>query len=221
MDDEHRLRFNTALAERPVMVIVDSLVLAQKALAGGAAVLQLRAKPLGKPELYELAEAIAKLCDDERAFLVVNDHLGIALAARAAGVHVGQQDLPVAAVRAAAGTRFVVGASARSGDQALAAAEAGADYVGVGAVFPSPTKPHLDVAGVGVLREVRGALDANGFGKLPVVAIGGIGAATAGECIAAGAGAIAVSHAIGASADPEATTRELVAICRQARQFPG
>jgi len=176
------------------------------ALAGGAAAVQVREKDQPDGALLARARAAAEACHEAGALSIVNDRPDLALLAAADGVHVGQDDLPVRAARRIVGAGRLVGTSTHSARQALAAAEAGADYVGCGPMFPSTTKPQEVVPGPALCREVTGRVG------LPVMAVGGITAENAGEVLAAGAPWLAVSAAVCAAEDPEAETCRLVEV---------
>lgn len=153
----------------------------------GASVVQLRWKGASAAAILEAARAALPLVHAAGAALVINDRADLALLAGADGVHVGAEDLPVAEVRKLAGDRLAIGATVRDLAGARAAAEAGADHVGFGPVFPTSTKA-VDAAprGLQMLREVcEGS-------PIPVVAIAGIGLANIGEVAACGAAAAAV-----------------------------
>jgi thiamine-phosphate pyrophosphorylase len=134
---------------------------------------------------------------------IVNDRPDVAVLAAADGVHVGTEDLPVGAARRIVGPDRIVGTSTHSLEQALAAAEAGADCIGCGPMFQSTTKPQEVIPGPVLCREVTRHVG------LPVMAIGGITAENAAEVLAAGADWLAVSAAVCAAQDPEAATRRL------------
>ena len=112
----------------------------EAALKGGATILQLREKGLDEVSLIEEAKKVKKICSRYGVPLIINDNYKAAVAAGADGVHVGIEDAPVAEIRSKAGSGFIIGATAKTVEQAKAAQAAGADYLGVGAVFPSPTK---------------------------------------------------------------------------------
>ena len=175
----------------------DPVVTAHAALAGGADCIQLREKTLGDRPLLELARRLREVTAQAGALLIINDRPDIALLADADGVHVGQDDLPVDAVRAAIGGDRLVGLSTHSVDQARRAVEAGADYIGIGPVFPTTTKDAGPVRGPSLVTDVVAAVD------LPHVAIGGITADNAPDLAAAGARCIAVCGAV-ADDDPQA-----------------
>lgn len=171
------------------------------AVRGGATSVQLRMKNATPREVVEVARALVSAV---RVPVIVNDRADIALAAGAAGVHVGGTDLPVVAIRRFAPATFVIGASL-GGDHELENAK-DADYVGIGPVFSTGSKT-----------DAGGAIGIDGFrrlaalSKLPAVAIGGITADRAPQIIAAGACGIAVINAIFRTADPESATRALAA----------
>jgi len=181
----------------------DDLSLLPALADAGVGGFQVRAKALPTRALVELTRAVLAAVRRHGAQVVVNDRLDVALAADADGVHLGADDLGVADARRLAPS-LVIGATCRSRADVAAAAAAGADYAGLGPVFASASKPGLPaplgVAGVGAAT-----------GLLPVVAIGGIDAATAGEVRGAGADGVAVIGAIWRHPDPLAAAKELVA----------
>jgi thiamine-phosphate pyrophosphorylase len=176
----------------------------EAALRGGVDIVQLRDKHALREELLPLAGELKALCHRSGALFTVNDDPGLALAVGADGVHLGQGDGPLAPAREALGAAAVIGRSAGTLDEALAAVEEGADYLGVGAVYPTPTKPDGPVAGLGLLRKVaeRGL-------PVPVFAIGGVTRETAPEVAAAGAWGFAVVRAVLDAEDPAEAAREL------------
>ena len=178
---------------------------ARAALAGGAGVLQLREKALDGGAYAERARRLRELCEEHGAALIVNDRADVALAAGAAGVHLGQTDLTPAAVRGWAGERLLIGRSTHSLAQARRAVEEeGADYVAVGAMYATATKPGFELAGPALAREVL----AQGW-SVPVFAIGGITAERARELRALGVRQVAVSGAVASAADPARAAREI------------
>jgi thiamine-phosphate pyrophosphorylase len=164
--------------------IVEDLVTAQAALAGGATVVQLRRKGASTDELVEAGRGFAEL----RATFVVNDDLEAALRLGADGVHLGRED--DGAERAAA-AGLLLGISASTVDEAKAGEATGAGYIGAGPVWATPSKPDADPpVGLDGLREICGAV------SIPVVAIGGIDSSNAADCIQAGAAGVAVIRAV-------------------------
>jgi thiamine-phosphate pyrophosphorylase len=175
----------------------DPLLVAEQALRGGAAIIQWRDKRRDKGDQLPIVLALRELCDRYVALLVVNDHVDLALAAGAGGVHVGQHDLPISAVRAIVPADFVVGCSTNNPAEARQAQEDGADYVAVGRVFPSSTKADTREASPDTVRNVKQTI------TIPVVAIGGITPENVDMVIAAGADAAAVITAVCESEDVE------------------
>lgn len=187
----------------------------ERAVAGGAACVQLREKGLEGGELVERARRCVAICRAGGAACVVNDRADVALAAGADGVHVGQGDMGVEAVRRIAGAGLVVGVSTSCVEEAARAVEAGADYCGVGPMFETATKAKERIAGPGYLSAYL-----ERFG-VPCLAIGGVGVGNVGALVEAAASAgvvagersggwgVAVSSAVCGSREPEAVCREL------------
>lgn len=173
------------------------------ALAGGVTCVQLREKDAPQAEVVLRARALAPLCKEAGVPLIVNDDIDAALSAQADGVHVGQNDAACAEARAKLGPDAIVGVSVQTVEQALAAQADGADYLGVGAVFGTATKPDADDVGVDGLRAICAAVD------IPVVAIGGLNVATIPQIAGTGADGVAVVSALFAADDIRAAAREL------------
>lgn len=181
----------------------DPVMVVREALAGGVSVVQLRDKHREKGYQLALARQVKAACDEAGAVFLVNDHPDVALAVGAHGVHVGQKDLPLEAARRVLSIKEIVGVSTATVDEALAAAAGGADYVAVGAMFPTQSKDDTRPAGLETLRRVREQV------RQPLVAIGGITAGNAGEVVRAGADAVAVISAIVLAPDIRAAARRL------------
>lgn len=162
----------------------------EDALRGGATCVQLREKQVSKEQFLEEAKALLALCRRYGAPLIINDRLDVALESGADGVHVGIEDAPVAEIRQQAGPDFIIGATAKTVSQARAAEAAGADYLGVGAVFPSPTKQNAIRITAAQLREICASV------SIPAVAIGGITLENASSLRGCGAAGIAVVSAL-------------------------
>ncbi len=173
------------------------------ALKGGATCVQLREKDLPEEQFLAEAKEIGGLCRSYGVPFIINDNVKIALACGADGVHVGQSDMEVENVRAAVGERMMIGATAKTVDQAINAQRAGADYLGVGAVFSSPTKPSAIGITHQTLKDICAAVD------IPVVAIGGITGENMPELSGLGMDGVALVSAIFAARDIEAQCREL------------
>ena len=178
------------------------------ALRGGASFVQLREKTLDYDSFLAEAEAVGRVCARARVPFVINDSVEIALASGADGVHVGQGDTDCALARAALGPDKLIGVSCRTVEQALRAQAAGADYLGVGAVFPTGTKTDAAPVSRETLREICAAVE------IPVVAIGGVCADNIPLLAGTGIAGVAVVSAIFAQPDIEraaGTLREQVA----------
>ncbi len=173
-------------------------------LAGGVDAVQLREKTLSDGELLQRARIVAEECRDCGRVSIINDRMDIALAADASGVHLGQGDMPCEQARRIAGSEFIIGVSTENLEQAHAAAQAGASYIGAGPMFLTSTKNKPRLAGPEYLRQLRRAE----FG-LPTVAIGGISAENLPDLMTAGAQAIAVSSAVISSDDPAGVCKSL------------
>jgi thiamine-phosphate pyrophosphorylase len=182
--------------------------LAGKCCRGGADCIQLRAKDLADGQLLAVATEFACICRSHGVLSVVNDRVDIAVGAGADGVHLGQNDVPMWVARRLQIGPLIVGRSTHNIEQLRAAIEEGADYVGIGPVFPTETKPGVKPAGLEYLREAAPiAADAGFLG----VAIGGITPANLPEVLAAGATAVAVCGAVTNSPDPEAACKGFAA----------
>lgn len=175
----------------------------EKALQGGVSIVQLREKHLGKEEFLDEARQIKKLCAQYQVPFIINDSVEIALAADADGVHVGQSDMEVGEVRKRMGEDKIIGVSARTVRQALLAQESGADYLGVGAMFPTLTKGDAKNLSKETLQEICQAVE------IPVVAIGGITAQNVDALKGCGMDGIAVVSAIFAQEDITKAAKEL------------
>jgi thiamine-phosphate pyrophosphorylase len=178
--------------------------LASLAIEGGADTIQFRQKEGTARERWWNLRATAAACHKAGVALVVDDDFGMALAVGAAGVHLGETDLPIEAVRAAAPAGFLVGGTASTVEGALEAEAAGADYIGFGPVFPTRSKlSSTQVRGLGALADVCAAV------RVPVIAIAGITPARIPHVIAAGAHGVAVMTAVSTATDPRAATAAL------------
>ena len=157
-------------------------------IKGGASLIQLRDKDAAPQEFYHEAAAALQIARDHNARLIINDRVDIALALKADGVHLGQTDLPVEAARKLLGRDAIIGFSTHNLQQAKSATAMPVDYIAFGPVFQTSSKENPDpVAGLSALREVRAIA-----GSLPLVAIGGITAASALDVLRAGADALAI-----------------------------
>ncbi len=188
----------------------DVEVLAGAVLAAGARWLQLRDKAATSRDLVARARRLAARVRAAGGVFIVNDRLDVALAAGADGVHLGQDDLPAADARRLA-PGLVLGVSTHGLDQARRAQADGVDYVAVGAMYPTGSKPSFELAGLDALRRVRPHV------RLPLVAIGGITVERVPEVRAAGADAVAVISAIGMAPEPGVAVAAFLAALRGRR----
>lgn len=181
----------------------------EDALKGGVTCVQLREKVLEKEKFLEEALEMKKLCTKYQIPFIINDNVEIALKCKADGIHVGQSDMEAGNVRKLAGEHMIIGVSVRTVEEAVAAEKAGADYLGVGAMFPTSTK--LDAADVSyeTLNEICNTV------TIPVVAIGGINKNNIQELAGSGVDGIALVSAIFAAENIEETCRELKGISKK------
>ena len=177
----------------------------EEALAAGVTLVQYRAKAADGGVLYAEACKLKELCDKYNVPLIINDRLDIALAVGAAGVHLGQDDLPCAVARRLLGEDFIIGVSAHNPAEAVQAVSEGADYLGCGAVFGTATKHDVAKLGLENLRAIRKAV------AVPMVGIGGITADNYAEVLATGADGAAIVSGILAQDDISAVVKKLVA----------
>ncbi len=170
-------------------------------IEGGAKIVQLREKELSRKELYELALKFREITAEAGVLLMINDHLDIALAAGADGVHLGQDDLPIPAARKIA-PELIIGASTHSVEEALEAQSDGADYINIGPIFPTKTKEGVDYfLGPDAIVEIGSRV------RTPFTVMGGITGANIHEALAKGARRIAMVTAITKAADIRETVR--------------
>lgn len=191
----------------------DPVDVARLALEGGASVIQWRDKRRDKGEQLPQARAVRELCSQHGALFIANDHVDLALVLRADGVHLGQRDLPLEAVRPLVPPEFIVGVSTNNVEEARRAQAGGASYVAVGSIFPTGSKETTRPASPERLREVKAAVDPSTSSgqRLPVVAIGGIDASNIDQVLDAGADAVAVISAVCSADDVRAAARALAA----------
>lgn len=181
----------------------------REALEGGVTLVQYRAKTASSAEMYAEALQLKALCDSFNVPLIINDRLDIAMAVGAAGVHLGQDDLPCAAARKILGEDYLIGVSAHNPAEAKAALQSGADYLGCGAVFGTATKADvkkLGTEGLAAICKAKG---------LPVVGIGGVTADNYREVRAAGADGAAIVSGILAQPDICATVRAIAKVSQE------
>ncbi len=175
----------------------------EAALKGGVTCLQLREKDLPYEQFLEEAVIIKQLCKEYNVPFIINDNVQIAIDCDADGIHIGQSDMDAGQVRALVGREKIVGVSTSTVQEALKAAQDGADYLGIGAVFATDTKHDAEVVDKAVLKQIRQAVD------LPLVAIGGIKQTNISQLKGTGIDGIAVISAIFAADDIEGRCRLL------------
>lgn len=182
----------------------DSLTeVVEQAILGGCTMIQLREKELPSLEFYNQAVAVKQVTERYHIPLIINDRIDIAMAVQATGVHIGQHDLPAAAVRKVIGENMLLGVSASSIAEAIQAQQDGADYLGVGAMFPTGTKTDADSVSMEELQKIRTAV------SLPIVVIGSINKGNAGRFKPMGIDGLAVVSAIIAQSDIKVAAAEL------------
>lgn len=181
----------------------------RKALDGGVTLVQYRAKTASSAEMYAEALQLKALCDSFKVPLIINDRLDIAMAVGAAGVHLGQDDLPCAAARRILGEDYIIGVSAHNPAEAAEALERGADYLGCGAVFGTATKADVKKLGTDGLAAICKAKG------LPVVGIGGVTADNYREVRVAGADGAAIVSGILAQPDIRTTVRAIAKVSEE------
>lgn len=198
-------------AQWRLYVIVDGAVVGRRdpaevaaaAIRGGADVIQLRDKTASTRQVLERAQRLLAVTKAGGVPLLINDRVDVAVAAGADGVHIGQDDLPVWAARRLLGPNRIVGQSTHTLEQALAAEREGVDYLAVGPLYPTPTKPDAAAVGLSLLGRVKASV------MKPLVAIGGIDETTVSDVLGAGAVCVAVVRAVCAAADPQTAAHRL------------
>ena len=172
----------------------------EDALKGGVTIVQLREKKLDEDNFIEEAVRVRELCHKYNVPLIINDNLDVAIKSGADGVHVGIEDAPVTEIRKRVSADFIIGATCKTVEQAKIAEAAGADYMGVGAVFPSPTKTNAVRITNEQLREIVSSV------SIPAVAIGGISYDNVCEMKSSSVSGVAVVSAIFGAEDIEKAT---------------
>ncbi len=173
------------------------------ALQGGADIVQLREKTRNAAEILELAKKVRLLCDEFNAVFIVNDRVDIAYLSGADGVHLGQDDIDPASARKILGDNAIIGISTHAPEQAKKAVEDGADYIGAGPVFTTPTKPGRASVGLDYIKWVSENIE------IPAFAIGGIDLENAESVLETGIGRIAIVRAVMNASDPKSAAESL------------
>ena len=176
----------------------------KEALENGVTCVQLREKELNESDFLKEAKQISTLCKEYKVPFIVNDNVNIAIACKADGIHIGQEDMELTNVRKLVGEDMIIGVSAHTVEEAIKAQEGGADYIGIGAVFATSTKTDVDVLSFETLRSICEAVD------IPTVAIGGIKKDNICKLKGSGIDGVAVVSAIFAAKDIATATKELL-----------
>jgi thiamine-phosphate pyrophosphorylase len=184
----------------------------EEAIRGGVTLVQLREKEISSREYLELAQKVKAVTDRYGVPLIINDRIDIALAADADGLHVGPEDLPVPIARKLLGEGKIIGASAATLAEARLCRDQGADYLGVGAVFPTATKENVERVSFAELEGIKAGVD------IPIVAIGGISEENVASVMKTGVDGVAVVTAIVAQADIRGAARRLSALIREVKR---
>lgn len=163
-----KIDYRLYLVTEETVPVEELLPIVEEAIQGGVTIVQLREKYSSSRNFYEKAIRLKELTETYQVPLIINDRVDIALAAGADGIHIGQDDLPVVEVKKLIPPSMIVGVSCHSVEEALKAESEGADYIGIGAIFPTKSKNNAKILAEGVLKEILNAV------SIPVVAIGGI-----------------------------------------------
>jgi thiamine-phosphate pyrophosphorylase len=186
--------------------------IARRAIAGGADAIQLRDKEMSGRELYAAAREIREVACASGTLFIVNDRLDVAIASGADGVHLGQDDLPLACARRLVPPGFIIGISVGCVDEAVRAAKGGADYIALSPTFATGSKDDAGPGrGLAELAAIRAVV------AIPLIAIGGVGRSNVGDVIAAGADGVAVISAVVGSADVTGAAREMKSLIAAAK----
>lgn len=181
----------------------------EQAIVGGCTIIQLREKDISSLEFINLAKDIKRVTDSHHIPLIINDRIDIALSINAAGVHIGQSDIPASIARKIISKDMILGVSVSSVREALQAQNDGVDYLGVGAMFPTGTKTDAQTVAIDELRHIRQAV------SLPIVAIGGINKENAATICGTGIDGLAVVSSILSQPDIKAATEGLALLFRK------
>ena len=202
LDKKHMLLY--AVTDRAWVGTKSLYEQVKEALENGVTCVQLREKELNESDFLKEAKQISALCKEYKVPFIVNDNVNIAIACKADGIHIGQEDMELKSVRKLVGEDMIIGVSAHTVEEAIKAQEGGADYIGIGAVFATSTKTDVDVLSFETLRSICEAVD------IPTVAIGGIKKDNICKLKGSGIDGVAVVSAIFAAKDIATATKELL-----------
>lgn len=176
----------------------------EQACQSGVTMVQLREKQLTTNQYYELAKIVKQITDTYQVPLIIDDRLDVCLAVDAAGLHIGDDELPVSVARQVLGTEKILGVTAKTVKRALEAEESGADYLGTGAIFPTTTKENAPITLISTLKDICQTVD------IPVVAIGGLTCENIHQLSGTGIAGIAIVRDLMQARDIEARTQEFL-----------
>lgn len=176
----------------------------EQACQSGVTMIQLREKQLTTNQYYELAKIVKQITDTYQVPLIIDDRLDVCLAVDAAGLHIGDDELPVSVARQVLGTEKILGVTAKTVKRALEAEKSGADYLGTGAIFPTTTKENAPITLISTLKDICQTVD------IPVVAIGGLTCENIHQLSGTGIAGIAVVRDLMQARDIEARTQEFL-----------
>ena len=202
LDKKHMLLY--AVTDRAWVGTKSLYEQVKEALENGVTCVQLREKELDESDFLKEAKQISTLCKEYKVPFIVNDNVNIAIACKADGIHIGQEDMELTNVRKLVGEDMIIGVSVHTVEEAIKAQEDGADYIGIGAVFATSTKTDVDVLSFETLRSICEAVD------IPTVAIGGIKKDNICKLKGSGIDGVAVVSAIFAAKDIATATKELL-----------
>ena len=202
LDKKHMLLY--AVTDRAWVGTKSLYEQVKEALENGVTCVQLREKELSEEDFLKEANQISTLCKEYKVPFIVNDNVNIAIACKADGIHIGQEDMELTNVRKLVGEDMIIGVSVHTVEEALKAQEGGADYIGIGAVFATSTKTDVDVLSFETLKSICEAVD------IPTVAIGGIKKDNICKLKKSGIDGVAVVSAIFAAKDIATATKELL-----------
>ena len=202
LDKKHMLLY--AVTDRAWVGTKSLYEQVKEALENGVTCVQLREKELDESDFLKEAKQISTLCKEHKVPFIVNDNVNIAIACKADGIHIGQEDMELTNVRKLVGEDMIIGVSAHTVEEAIKAQEGGADYIGIGAVFATSTKTDVDVLSFETLRSICEAVD------ISTVAIGGIKKDNICKLKGSGIDGVAVVSAIFAAKDIATATKELL-----------
>lgn len=191
------------VTDRSLMSTATLIEAVEQAILGGCTMIQLREKNISSLDFYRQSVEVKKITEQYHVPFIINDRIDIAIAVNADGVHIGQSDIPAAIVRDLIGTDMLLGVSAASVKEAVQAANDGADYLGVGAMFPTGTKTDANYVSIEELKKIRHAVN------LPIIAIGGINKSNIKLFYNTGINGLAVVSAIIAQPDIQKTAAEM------------